>query len=381
MEQLPESLPRSRRTWVDLTVALLKDEIDPDVVELLAGALHEQHAEFDTDAFTQAVTSELETLELKGRVSLIADTIAEQLPSHYLTALAIVVRVAETDIDQWAAWPLCSFVERHGTVEPEASLAAMSTLTKRWSCEFAIRPFLDEHLDIARRHMRRWTTDDDETVRRLPAEGSRPLLPWGSKIAALIEDPQIGIEIITALRHDSSETVRRSVANHLNDVAKLQPDLVVDILESWATETDPVDEKMVRHALRTLVKEGHRRALELLGFTTDPQISVTQFSCTPALVCLGGHIELTATLASNTDDEQHLVVDFVVHHVNSSGATSPKVFKWTNLKLAPLATVELTKLRRIQPASTRTYHPGFHRVDLQISGRSVATTQFDLTTD
>ena len=131
-------------------MALLKDEINPDVVELLARALHQQHAEFDTEAFTQAVTSELETLELKDRVNLIADTIAEQLPSDYPTALAIVVEIAKTGVDQWAAWPLCSFVERHGTVEPEASLAAMSTLTKRWSCEFAIRPFLNEHLDLTR---------------------------------------------------------------------------------------------------------------------------------------------------------------------------------------------------------------------------------------
>ena len=362
-------------------MALLKDEISSDVVELLAGALYDQYAEFDIDAFTQAVTSKLETLELKDRVSLIADTIAEQLPSHYPSALAIVVQVAKTGIDQWAAWPLCSFVERHGTADPEASLAAMSTLTKRWSCEFAMRPFLNQHLELTRNHMRKWTTDHDESVRRLPSEGSRPLLPWGSRVAALIEDPQIGIEIITALRHDPSETVRRSVANHLNDLAKFQPDLVVDVLESWATETNPVDDKIVRHALRTLVKNGHRRALELLGFTTDPQISVEQFSCTPTLVSLGGHIELAATVVSTTNDEQHLVIDFVVHHVNSSRATSPKVFKWTNLKLGPVATVELTKLRKIQPASTRTYYPGVHHVDLQISGRRVATTQFELRTD
>ncbi len=361
-------------------MVLLKDEINTDVVEFLARALQARYAEFDTDAFTQAITLELETLELKDRVNLIADTISERLPADYPTALAILVEVAQTDIDQWAAWPLCSFVERHGTNKPEASLAAMSALTKRWSCEFAVRPFLNKHLDLTRQHMRRWTADDDETVRRLSSEGSRPFLPWGSKVQALIDNPQIGIEIITALRHDPSETVRRSVANHLNDLAKLRPDLVVDVLDAWTSEADPVDEKMVRHALRTLVKEGHRGALGLLGFTTDPQITITRFSCVPGRVSLGSHIELTATLRSNSRDEQHLVIDFVVHHVNASGATSPKVFKWTNLKLAPLADVKLTKRRKIRPATTRTYHPGVHRVDLQISGRTFATTRFELTT-
>lgn len=359
-------------------MALLKDEINAEVVADLADAFRIQYPPFDRDAFTATIMAELHELELKDRMNLIADTMAERLPADYEEALSFVVAVADTGLDAWAAWPLCSFVERHGTDHPEASLTAMASLTKRFSCEFAIRPFLDQHLDLTRTHMRRWTADEDEAVRRLPSEGSRPLLPWGPKVAALIEDPHIGLEAITALRHDPSETVRRSVANHLNDLAKLQPALVIETLEAWTSEAVPVDDKMVRHALRTLIKKGDPAAMQLLGFTTEPQVEVAGFTCRPATVSLGDHIELAATLRSTTAEDQHLVVDFVIHHVNASGATSPKVFKWTTTRLAGGSTADLTKRRLIQTASTRRYHPGIHRVDLHVAGHTVATTQFDL---
>ena len=361
--------------------AALKDQINPHVVGRLADLLRAEYADLEVAAFTRSINSELESLELKDRINLIADAIAEHLPGDYPQALAIVVAVAETEIDAWAAWPLCSFVERHGVDDPEASLAAMPTLTKRWSCEFAIRPFLDEHLEFTRRHLRRWVTDDDEAVRRLASEGTRPFLPWGPKVAALTDDPQIGIEFLIALRHDPSETVRRSVANHLNDLTKFEPELVIELLRSWTSEARPVDLKMVGHALRTLVKRGHPDALDLLGFTSDPQVSVATFTCAPSQVAMGEQIVLEATLTSTASEHQQLVVDFVIHHVKASGASSPKVFKWANVRLAPGETTQLTKRRTIQHASTRTYRSGAHRVDLQIGGACMATTSFDVDAD
>ncbi|MGI9612223.1 MAG: DNA alkylation repair protein [Acidimicrobiales bacterium] len=357
---------------------LLKDQIDAEVVGSLASAFRRRHSSFDVDSFVAAVNATLDELELKDRINLIADMLATYLPPTYTDALAIVTGVADDGVGEWASWSLCSFVERHGVGDPEPSLAAMPILTKAWSCEFAIRPFLAEHLELSLEHLRRWTADDDERVRRLPSEGTRPLLPWGPRVPALLDDPQIGIELITALRHDPSETVRRSVANHLNDVAKAHPDLVVAVLGDWMAESEPVDDRMVRHSLRTLIKNGHRPALELLGFTTNPEVGIESFSCTPSTVHLGNHIELTATLSSTAESEQLLVVDFVIHHVNASGGTSPKVFKWKTVTLESGGTERLTKRRLIQTASTRSYHPGEHRIDLQVGGQVLATTAFSL---
>lgn len=356
----------------------LKHHISRTTVRLVAERCAVVWPGFDAASFEEEVVAELEPLELKDRINLVADGLQHHLPAAYPQALDVVVGVAKQPLDGWAAWTLCSFVERHGVDHPRPSLAAMPTLTRQASCEFAIRPFLENHLELTRSHLRTWVHDQNEAVRRLASEGTRPLLPWGPRVRALTDDPAIGIELLTELRHDPSETVRRSVANHLNDLTKLHPDLVIEVVRSWDDPDHPVDPGMVRHALRTLVKQGDPAALELLGFTTDPAIDIVEFSCDPPKVEVGGHIELTAELRSTSDADQHLVVDFVMHHVTASGATSPKVFKWTSIRLPPGEAARLTKRRRIEQASTRTYHSGRHRIELQVAGRALAETAFDL---
>lgn len=358
---------------------LLKNEVSEEVVEDLARrfATH-GGASFDSAHFAETAKATLQDLELKERINLVADTICTSLDLDYVDALAVVVEVSKGGLSEWAAWPLCSFVERHGLAHPDESLAAMEHLTQAWSCEFAIRPYLEDHLELARKYLEVWTSSPNELVRRLPSEGTRPLLPWGPKVAALTEDPSIGIDLISALRHDESETVRRSVANHLNDVAKAHPQLVVDTLTSWSTDSEAIDPKLVRHALRTLVKKGYPGALSLLGFTTNPQIDVSLFTCSPGTISLGESIELGTVLTSTDDADQLLVVDFVVHHVTARGTTSAKVFKWKTVTLKPGRSATLSKRRTIKNASTRTYHAGLHRVDLQVAGHVVATTSFSL---
>jgi 3-methyladenine DNA glycosylase AlkC len=56
-------------------------------------------------------------------------------------------------------------------------------------------------------------------------------------------------------------------ANHVDDIAKIDPDLAVDILQRWRdsrgqrpTEIDYI----VRHAIRTLIKQNNPRAMDLL---------------------------------------------------------------------------------------------------------------------
>ncbi len=356
----------------------LKNRLDRRTVELLADRFVEVRPGFDAAAFTAEAMSRFPQLELKDRVNLVADLLADHLPDGYPAALSLVVAVAETDPGEWASWPLCSFVERHGVDHPTESLDAMEKLTRRWSCEFAVRPFLDHHLDQTRGRLRRWVEDPDEAVRRLASEGTRPLLPWGPKVQAILDDPEIGLELLRVLRHDESATVRRSVANHLNDLTKSHPDLVVATVTGWTGEEHPVDDRLVRHALRTLVKQGHPGALGVLGFTTDPEVEVDGFDCSPAAIDLGQRIELTAGLRSVADADQLLVIDFVIHHVTASGTSSPKVFKWATRTIEPGRSLVLSKKRLIQTASTRRYHRGVHRVDLQVAGRVMASTEFDL---
>ncbi len=356
----------------------LKHQFGPEIVALLTERFATAHPPFDADRFSARLLAAFDDLELKARINLVADELAVSLPDDYPEAVGIVVSVAESGVEGFAAWPLCSFVERHGLRHPQLSLEMMTRLTRHWSCEFAVRPFLDDHLDLTRPFLRRWARHDHEDVRRLASEGTRPRLPWGPKVQALLDEPEIGIELLEVLRHDPSETVRRSVANHLNDIARDDPERVVEIARRWSTESHDVDPRMIRHALRGLVKRGDPGALAVLGFTTDPAVRVDDFSVAPGSIPLGSQIELAATLTSTSDEDQRLVVDFVVHHVAANGTTSPKVFKWTTASLPPAGTITVAKRRRIQTASTRRYHAGVHRVDLQIGGQPAATATFTL---
>ncbi len=358
----------------------LKHQMDASLVRDLRDRFAAVEPAFDATGFERRVLDRLDDRELKARVDLIADELRVALPLPYPEALRAVVAVASR-LDGFAAWPLCSFVERHGLEHPHESLTAMETLTRHMSCEFAIRPFLDRHLDLTLAHLRRWTTHPDERVRRLPSEGTRPHLPWAPSVDVLIADPSIGLDLIERLRHDPSTTVRRSVANHLNDVARRHPDRVVEIVTRWQAEDPTVDGAMVRQALRSLIKKGHPGAMAALGFSTDPQIEVIGFAVEPASIHLGESIHLRTEIRSTGARTQRLVVDFVVHHRTRSSATIPKVFKWTSIDLEPGEQRSLTKRRLIQTASTRRYRAGRHRVDLQVGGVVVASSGFELRDD
>lgn len=358
----------------------LKDMVDRRVVEDIANRFARVDSRFDATGFTGDLMAALPELELKPRIEAIARRIAAGLPGDYRTALEAVVAVAraEPPIEGFAAWPLCTFVEVFGVDDPAISLPAMEHLTKRASCEFAIRPFLRDHWDAAYTQLVAFTESPDAAVRRLASEGTRPRLPWGMRVPQLIEDPGPGLALLARLRHDPSETVRRSVANHLNDVAKDHPELTVSTIRDWETADPGIDRAMISHALRSLVKAGDPGALETLGFTTEPSLELLGFSVMPHVAHMGDHITLEAQLRSTGAVDQRLVVDFIIHHVNASGGTSPKVFKWRTVTMAPGETLTLRKRRMIQQASTRTYRAGTHRVELQVAGTVMAEAAFDV---
>jgi 3-methyladenine DNA glycosylase AlkC len=362
--------------------AALKDSVDASVVAELADRFGAVDAGFDVDGFTARAVAPLADLELKGRVEHIARTLWHTTSAEDGAArMAVLVDVAraEPPVEGWAAWPLAAVVELFGLDHLPEALAALEPVTKRMSCEFAVRPLLRQHFEPTYARLVELTEHDDDRVRRLPSEGTRPLLPWAPRVPQLLADPMPGLALLERLRHDESETVRRSVANHLNDVSRAHPGLVVETTARWLDEPE-TDRRMIAHGLRTLVKAGDPAALAVLGFSTDPQVEVERFEVGPAIVEMGDHLALAADLRSTGDAPQRLVIDFVVHHVNASGETSPKVFKWTTADLAPGERRTFAKRRLIRQASTRTYRSGTHRVELQVGGTVVASGAFDVRT-
>jgi 3-methyladenine DNA glycosylase AlkC len=222
-----------------------------------------------------------------------------------------------------------------------------------------------------------WSRDADDTVRRLASEGSRPRLPWSFRLREIEADPSLAAPILDNLRADPSPYVRRSVANHLNDVTKTHPAWVLERVAQWGVD-DPCTRWIVRHALRTLVKQGDAKALALLGAESAPAVTVGPFSVTPEKIVLGDTITLACELDSTAKTAQHLVVDYRIAYVKQSGATTAKVFKLKTLTLEPGQRIALSRNQSIRDFTTRTHYAGRHEVELIVNGGVVARAFFDL---
>ena len=215
---------------------------------------------------------------------------------------------------------------------------------------------------------------EDEKVRRWASDGSRPRLPWGEKLHHFIKTPDATLPILELLKHDEALFVRTSVANHLNDIAKDNPDFVLKVLKEWKKEASEKDKPkldwIIRRALRTLIKNGNPAALELVGVDASAKISVSNFSVTPKEISLGDRITFGATIKSLSKSPQKLVIDYVLHLVKSHGGTAPKVFKCKVATLKPGESLDLEKSHHLKKVTTRTYYPGTNALELQINGKS-----------
>ncbi|MEM9388064.1 MAG: DNA alkylation repair protein [Pseudomonadota bacterium] len=256
-------------------------------------------------------------------------------------------------------------------------MQAMYALTQRFSSEFAVRPFVERYPQRVFAQFDRWTGDASPHVRRWCSEGVRPRLPWGARLHALIEDPSPIFPILEALKDDEELYVRRSVANTLNDIAKDHPDRVLEVLESWRHDATPGRDWVIRHAARSLVKQGDARALALLGFS-KPKSLDAQLAIAPKRVSIGGAATLTLSLASRSRRAQPLMIDFVIHYRLANGERGPKVFKWTQREIPAGGSLTLTRSLSMKPTTTRVLRPGVHPVQVQINGVRLADASFRL---
>ncbi len=354
----------------------LKDMFNAARYRSLASELSTLSAAFNADAFLAHTLDGLASRELMDRMRRTSSAVAVALPLPYREQLAVLRILAPRIGHNFIGIFLSDFVAQHGLDDVPASLDALRFFTRFGSAEFAVRPFILRDQPGTLAVIQSWTTDENEHVRRLASEGSRPRLPWGTRLQSLIVDPSPTLPILETLRADPSLYVRKSVANHLNDIAKDHPNVVIDLVSGWDRSSAPTA-WIVKRGLRTLIKQGHPPALELLGVGAMPKLDVA-FSAAPKRIRLGGTVAFTATLKSTARRAQNLVVDYVLHYARASGTSAHKVFKWKQLVLQPGETLVLTKRQTIRDFSTRRHHAGHHRVELQINGRRLAETGFVL---
>ncbi|SMC72365.1 hypothetical protein [Primorskyibacter flagellatus] len=340
---------------------------------------------FDAARFSSEVMSGLADRTLLARLDWIADCAEAQLPQDF-NAMADCLEASlpppldpdltDDDFGRFIHGIYGVLAVRHGLeAHHDRALDLLHAATRCFSMEFYIRPFLNRWPDDTLARLDLWAKDDNYHVRRLVSEGTRPKLPWARAITL---DPLEPLRFLDVLHADPTRYVTRSVANHLNDIAKTAPGVVVDRLTRWRAEgrQDTAELAwMTRHALRSLVKQGHPGALQLLGYRTDVPVQATLRVTQPAKI--GGVLSLEVEVSCATD--LPVMVDYVLHFHRPNGKPGRKVFK---LKQAEVTAGTPLVLLRRHPlkgdATTFRLHPGPHRAELQVNGCIIAETPFDL---
>ncbi|WP_374678849.1 DNA alkylation repair protein [Piscinibacter sp.] len=369
-----------------------KNLINREGVAAMRRQLRRAWAGFDGARFEALALDGLEALELKARVQHLGAALEATLPEDFDAACRVIeaslvpvrgdeelgeLRAGEQGLAGWPVWPLTEFVARRGLDHPERALRCLHALTQRFTAEWAVRPFIVAHSELAFATLARWTNDASPHVRRLASEGSRPRLPWGLQLKALIADPSPTLPLLEALLDDPSEYVRRSVANHLNDIAKDHPALVVGWVLRHLPDASPERRALLKHASRTLIKQGDARMLKAWGLGRRFAGTAT-LGLQPKKIRVGDSLALTLALHSSAKRAQKLVIDYAVHHVKANGERSPKVFKGWAIELAAGESRTLAKQHSMRTVTTRRYHAGRHAIDLRINGEIVAEAEFDL---
>lgn len=355
---------------------LMKEGLDKNAVSRLSSSLTRVFPDFPEIKFQLKAFEGLDKLELKQRVEHLIEVLHEFLPQDFcetatqLQQLPLFWDAGNPDdpLNGFAAWPVIDYIAHYGLEETDLSLETLKTLTPLFSAEFAIRPFLLHHPETCFYHMVRWVEDHSEHVRRLVSEGTRPRLPWGQQLKPFIENPEDVLSLLNLLTDDRSEYVRRSVANNLNDIAKDHPYKVIEFCTQLKKNPSPEKEWIIRHATRTLVKNGLPEVFDLLGYTQDPQIDINALLLDSQQILLGQTLSFTFDISSTSDQPQKIVIDYAVHFVKANGKLSPKVFKLKNLELAPRQRQKIVKSHSFKKITTRTYYEGEHVIEIFING-------------
>ncbi len=342
---------------------------------------------FPRDAFHGKVCGGLEGRELLQRLEWMADCLEPHLSSDFPTLAAqleaamppaLDPNLSDDDFGHFIHALPGILAVRHGLeTHRERALDLLHAATKRFSMEFYIRPFLNCWPDHTMTRLEQWARDENYHVRRLVSEGTRPTLPWAKRITL---DPLAPLPLLRVLHADPTRYVTRSVANHLNDISKTAPDLVLETLEGFrVAKTQSAKELawMERHALRTLIKSGHAPTMEFLGYRADAPVKLEALTVTPRAPRIGEVMEIEIVLSAPSDEP--VIVDCAMHLLKSNGSTAPKVFKIKDTVISKGRPLTLTKRHRFRGgASTFTLYPGPQEVAVHVNGRELGRAAFDL---
>jgi 3-methyladenine DNA glycosylase AlkC len=269
------------------------------------------------------------------------------------------------------------FIEVYGSDNYLTSIRAFETITQFISCEFAVRPFIIRYKETMIKQMLDWSNHKHPAVRRLASEGSRPRLPWAMAIPSLKETPSSIIPLLENLKNDQSESVRRSVANNLNDISKDHPDLVIKMAKSWQGESLETD-RLIKHACRTLLKQGNAEVMDMFGFGSVDKIRLIDFLILTPRVKIGQFLEFTFRLVNASHSFSKIRLEYGMYYQKANGTLSKKVFLISEKNYPEKSTTTINRRQSFKIITTRKFHPGLHQVSIIINGIEMQKKDFEL---
>lgn len=358
----------------------------------LAKALTAIVDDFDTQRFlSEVIDDEWENKAFSERERHISAMLKNFLPADYKNAIAkildLIRHVKETPYWQSVQKTrfglsleygiLSRFVQQYGLDDYETSVKALEEITQFTSCEFAVRPFIIRYPDKMMKQMAAWSEHAHWAVRRLASEGCRPRLPWTMALPDLKRNPAPIIPILENLKNDVSESVRKSVANNLNDIAKDNPQTVIDLARKWQGKSKNTD-WVIKHGCRTLLKQGNREALELFELNVVNDISAEDFQISTPQVHIGNSLEFSFKLRNDKKEKIKIRLEYGLYYQKANGTLQVKVHKISEKEYAGNSITPITRKHSFRLVTTRIFHPGLHQVSVILNGKEFEKKDFEL---
>lgn len=314
--------------------------------------------------------------ELKARMRHIAIALHEVLPHDYPKAI-VILKKAAPKFGGFLSMIFPDYVEVYGMDYTEISIPALELFTQYGSSEFAIRPFIIKYPNNVMPQMLKWARHKNHHVRRLASEGCRPRLPWAIALPEFKKDPKPVLKVLEILKNDSSEYVRKSVANNLNDISKDHPLLALETAKKWYGKNKNTD-WIVKHGLRGLLKKGNKEALKLFGFHGADGIKISGMKLDKPKLIVGDKFSFSFSMKLSKRRNEKVRVEYTIDFITSTGKVSKKIFKITEGKYKQGMEYMFTKSHSLKDLTTRKHFKGKHKLAVVINGEKLAEAGFVL---
>jgi len=354
-----------------------------DYIKHIAVCLSEEAGINADDFVAHTLAAPWDDLALKARMTRLTEGLVRFLPGPYQQDILILEKfLPRICVDRFKFADLLSmfvpdFVVYNGMDDFDISMEALRFFTSHGtSSEFAIRPFILKDPVRAMTHMTAWSSHEHADVRRFSSEGCRPRLPWAMALPQFKKDPSAVMPILEALRQDPSKFVQKSVANNLNDIAKDNPEVVLDFAEKWIGNHKDTD-WIIKHGCRTLLKQGNIRALALFG-ASPVEISNALLTLESDHVDFGKSVEFNFQGIIESDLPDTLRIEYAIDFMKANGKTSRKIFKISETK-PTTKTLSVKKSHKFVNYTTRKHYAGHHCVSIILNGQEIQQHPFTLT--